>query len=291
MVGAILREHPLDAIAAAVAAGDWLPLIPLALAATVGVLFLVVAWDTMVLRGQFGRPRYRDVLRGKAGTSMLLSLGYGFGHGGYGVWIARAVGASVSETVGVALYISAADLTALSLVGSATIWLGGADVPRALAIAAPAIPAVLIALLLLAPYQLLGETPRVFRPWSTIPRRVGLVSIAGRCVNICLYIAITWGATRAFGLDIPFAVAATYLPVVMLVGSLPINIAGLGPVQGVWLLFFGAHAAGPAILAFQFVWHLMVTAGLVLRGLPFLRGVIAEIERGNGRAHSGDGKS
>jgi hypothetical protein len=276
----ILREYPLAKILAELERGHAAPMMPVGLIATVAVLFVVALWDTMVIRAFFGRPRYWDVLRGKAGTSMLLTLGYGFGHGGYGVWIARATGAKVAEAVGIALYITASDLCALCLIATASIFLGGAEVPRALAIMAPCLGGLLLAFVALGPYRLLGEPPRVFAPWSKIPRMTGLVSILGRAGHITALILSAWLAARVFGLDIPVLAALSYLPVIILVGSLPINVAGFGPVQGMWVLFFRDFADGPAILAFQFLYHLALGLGLVIRGAPFLRRVITEIETG-----------
>jgi hypothetical protein len=54
----------------------------------------------------------------------------------------------------------------------------------------------------------------------------------------------------------------------------------MGAVQGVWLLAFEPWAPGEKILAFQFLWQLMVGGSIVLRGLPFVRRVVAEIDEG-----------
>ena len=89
----------------------------------------------------------------------------------------------------------------------------------------------------------------------------------------------TWIAARLFGLDIPFTVMAAYFPVVLLVGAIPINVAGFGAVQAAWLLFEG-HATGAQILAFQFLWTLSLAAVVVLRGLPFVKGFVDEIAQG-----------
>ncbi len=288
VVAVVLYKYPLSKIVAEMANGNTLPLIPIALVMTVGLLLLVSAWDHLVIYGFLGRPRYRDVLRGKAGTSMLLTIGYAFGHGGYAVWIARATGASLGETAGVTLYISASDLCALSTISSLVILLGDADVPRALAIAAPCISGVMLLVAVIGPFKwLVGDLPKVFQPWQRLSRRRQLLNIAGRCANISLGIVFTWLAIRAFGLNIPLTVVASYLPLIILVGALPVNVGGFGPVQAVWLVF-EPWASGPAILAFNFLWHLIVAGGLVLRGLPFIRRTIREIEEGRATFDASD---
>src|SRR5262245_57871353 len=108
VVVALLRRYRLHDIAAHLAKGHALPMIPIALAISFGGLPLGALNDTIVLQACLGgRPRYLDVLRGKAGTAILLALGYAFGNGGYGLWIARATGASAALAGGVVLYMMA----------------------------------------------------------------------------------------------------------------------------------------------------------------------------------------
>jgi len=287
VVGYILTKYSLSKIIDEMGRGDALPMIPLAAAAVI-VLVLVSYLDTLVIRGVLGRPRYRDVVRAKGAMSMLHTLGYGFGHGGYAVWIARVTGASIGETAGVALYISGADLCALSTVAAAMVFLGGAEVSPALAIAPPIIAGVLLLLAMIGPLRLLGEVPSVFRPWSALSRGRQLATIAGRVGNIWLMVSIAWAASALFGLAIPYWVMAAYMPLIILVGSLPINVAGFGAVQGAWLML-EPWAPGEQILAFQFLWSLMIGAGMFLRGVPFIRRVVREIDEGT--RLPGDGRT
>jgi hypothetical protein len=276
----ILRKYSLGEIRLELAQGNWLGMVPVAALMAAVLVVLVAKWDALVLQGLLGRPRYWDVLRGRAATSMLLTIGYSFGHGGYGLWIARRAGASVGETAGIILFIAAGDLCGLATVTTVMIWLGGVAVPISLAITAPAIAGVMFLQVLAGPLPWFRNLPVLFQPWHRLPRWVGVTQILGRCINISFILVMTWLGSRTFGLNIPFWVMTAYLPIILLVGSLPVNIAGFGAVQGAWLLF-EPWASGPAIIAFQFVWHLLVTVMLVLRGLPFIRRVIAEIDDGS----------
>jgi hypothetical protein len=80
-------------------------------------------------------------------------------------------------------------------------------------------------------------------------------------------------------MDVPLRVMGLYMPIILLVGSLPFSVAGLGAAQAAWLLLL-PWASGPRILAFQMLWQLFTGAGILLRGLPFLRRVVAEIAKG-----------
>jgi hypothetical protein len=62
----------------------------------------------------------------------------------------------------------------------------------------------------------------------------------------------------------------------MLVGALPINVAGFGAVQAAWLVF-SPWATGEQLLAFQFLWQLWMLLMVVARGAPFVRGAVRDI--------------
>ena len=280
VVVAILRRYPIGGIAASMARGHVVPMIALALALACTLLPLVSAWDSVVLRSCFPAIAYLDVLRGKAGTSVLLVLGYAFGSGGYGVWIARTTGCGARLATGAVLYVIASDLCAVSTVAIAPVWLVGFDAAAALRIAAPLVATLVVLVVLVGgrvgSHDVTGPG-RIFDPWRLVPPSRGLLQIAGRCFNIALIVAATWAGARVFGLDVPFGAMAIYMPVILLVGSLPVNVGVLGPVQAVWLLAFRPWAPGEQILAFQLLWQLSFGVGIVLRGLPFVRRVVAEI--------------
>ena len=285
VVAFLLHRYPLARIAREIGQGDALAMVPFALVGGVATLFLICGCDALVLRAALGGPRYRDVLRGKAGTSLLMALGYGFGHGGYGLWLGRRTGTDVRTTFGVVVYVMLSDLAAVCVVAAIALVAGADYLPErargALMLIAPLLGGALISLPLLGPRTLARwvADPKVLRPWSTVPARVYALSLLGRCGNLAALIAATWAGATAFGLEIPVGAMFTYLPLVMLVGSLPINVAGFGAVQAAWLVF-EPWAPGAQILAFQFVWHAMMTAVLFARGAPFVRWVARDIEAG-----------
>jgi hypothetical protein len=282
---AILRRYPPGEVLAAMGEGKVAPMMAIGFALGVALLPFAAAWDRVVMRATVPAsahpPTYRDALRGKGGSAVLMVLGYAFGSGGYGVWIARATGCGARVAAGIVLYIMASDLGAVALVATPCVWLGGLHAPW-LAIGAPVVGLLVLGLALLGPR--LGRKRRdrddVLAPWRRAGPGAALISVFGRGVNVALIMVMTWLGARAFGLGIPASGMATYLPIILLVSALPVNIAGLGPATAVWVLAFERWAPGERIVAFQFLWQLAFGMGVVVRGLPFVRRVIAEIDEG-----------
>jgi hypothetical protein len=277
-VAAVLRRYSPSEIAAQMRQGHALAVIPWAVVLALGYMLIAAGCDTLVLT-RFGAPRYRDVFRGKAAAAVLTSVGYLFGNGGYGVWLARATGVGAAGATGLVVYFATSDLAAVGWVATVALRVVPHAVPRGLVVAA--------ALIALAPTLAIiaggalpdrGRAATLLRPWRVVPRAIGLLQLGGRTLAISVAVAATFFGAHAFGLHIPTAAAATYGPAVLLVSSLPVNVAGLGAVQGVWLLFFAAYEPGARILAFQILWQWMCAAAFVLRGLPFLQRAVRQIE-------------
>jgi len=72
---------------------------------------------------------------------------------------------------------------------------------------------------------------------------------------------------------------AAGLPVIYIVGALPLNVLGFGAVTAAWVAVFAPFGDGAAILAFQFLWQALSIAMTVARGLPFLPSVLRDIAR------------
>lgn len=285
VVTAILLKYPIERILEEMQKGNALGMIPVALGTTVIIWFTATTGDFVLLRHLSPRPiGYRFLLKSKAGLSMLNALGMALNYGGFALWIHRVAGCGWRVSGGAVLMITLSDLVAVSLIGTAAILLGGDGLPEKsqaqLSIIAPSVAAV-ATLLLLLPKPTSAKRP-LLEPWRVIPRLNRLLSVLSRCGTIGMIILASWLASRAFGLPVPLKAWASFLPVLLVIGAMPVNIGGMGPVQAAWLLLFDPWASGPQILAFQFLWHMCLVVGLFLRGAPFIRSVIADITRGQG---------
>lgn len=287
VVAVLLYKYPVGTIAREIGRGDALAILPLALALVAGMLFPLALWDWLIFSAALGKVRYLDVLRGKAGSAVLLTIGYGFSSGGYGVWVARKTGAGARQSAGAILYLMASDLASVCALAGASFWIGGAALAErarvGAGVIAPTIAGVLALLALLGPgfFRRRGSRPRTLAAWATVSEGRYLANLSGRILDMAAVALVTWAAARAFGMQLPLEIVAVYHPIIMLVGALPASMFGFGAVQAAWLLY-QPWAPGEQILAFQFVWQLMLNAATIARGAPFLGRVTREIQEGSG---------
>jgi len=279
----ILRRYSISDIQHEMAKGNALPLVPIALVTYVMSLLFVAAADRVVLAGQLGAavPGYFAIARGKAASVLMHIVHYALGQGAYGTWIARKSGLTLGRAGGLLVYIIASELCSVCLYAGLVISIFRPAVPPAVLPTVLGIAATLMALVVILPSTRL-ERFALLETWSKVGRKRGLAQLGIRLFQHTTTSTGTWLAARYFGLDIPLAVMLSYMPVILVVGSLPINVAGFGAVQGAWLLL-EPWAPGERILAFSVVWQAISALALIVRGLPFLKSVLADIREGGAR--------
>lgn len=285
VIAFISQQYSLRSIWAEMAKGQALPLFPLALATYYASLAWVAAADRTVLRGLLPEeltPTYFAIAKGKAAAVVLHIVHYALGQGIYATWVARRTRLNVGQAGGLIFYIILGELGSVCLYAALVIGIGRPAVPGSV------LPVVLgVALAVIAAVVLLPATRSerfgFLQIWVKVGRKRGLGQLAIRVCQHATTTSATWLAARWFGLDIPLGVMLSYMPVILVVASLPINVAGFGAVQGAWLLL-SPWAPPERILAFSVVWQAVSALALLVRGLPFLRGVLADIREGKGQA-------
>ena len=80
-----------------------------------------------------------------------------------------------------------------------------------------------------------------------------------------------------FGIEIPIQRLLAFLPVVFLVGALPVTVAHLGTSQAAWIYFFSTDATEAGLLAYSLASHLtfMLANGTI--GVIFLPKAYADL--------------
>lgn len=284
----IFVRFDVKAIAEHMRTGPWERVFPIACGLPFVYVFIHAIWDRAVFLRMLGGPRYVDILRGRVGTAVTMIIGFVVGHGAFGVWLARKTGQSAARVSGAIVFTLLSDLCAVGVVAATATWLGGADVPRAAKRAALLTATAPIVVGVVLPRVIRGnliERLSFFDVWRKVPAFVGVLQILGRAADIAMVVAFTWQGTLAFGIEVPPLVFFTYMPVVLLVQSLPFNIAGIGAAQAAWLVFT-PWAPAEKILAFQLLWQTFFALGLLVRGIPFVRSVSRDMRAGSTNANT-----
>ncbi|HJZ71873.1 MAG TPA: lysylphosphatidylglycerol synthase domain-containing protein [Vicinamibacterales bacterium] len=262
----ILRRVPLAALDAALRQAD----VRVFLSLMVPNTLFYFAWDTLVLtvviRWFHGEVRYHDLLPVRAASYVVGFFNTNLGRGALAAYLTRTLQAPFLELGSTVLFLVLTEYT--QLVIWALLGLLGlrTEVSRSLLIVAGGVALFwLVVRWLVAP-----------REWSLA--RTFRLTTPARCVQIVLLRApmflvsllVHYHAAHAFGIRIPFLQMLTFLPVIFMIAALPITVGHLGTTQAAWIVFFGAYAEPPQLLAFSLAAHFVFTATRAVLGVAWL---------------------
>jgi hypothetical protein len=274
----IFRRVPFARFAEALRNADYLPfftaLLPFSL--FYFALDTVVLWR--VVRWFHGELALADLLPVRAVDYLLSILNHRVSQGAMVVYLARRLSASLFEIASSILFLDFLQKTHLILWAAVGMALVSEALPRALLLV-PLALGVLWALFLgyvHGGFSFLGRffrAPhfRLFRSFRLArPEHYAQVLL----LKAPLLLMAVWAhyhATQAFGFEIPMPRLLATLPIIFMVGALPINVARLGTTPLAWIFFHGDIVDPPKLLAYSLAGHLtfmLANAGLGLVFLP-----------------------
>jgi hypothetical protein len=280
IVIASISRVPLHAFGDAIRRGPHLRLA----AVDLGVLVLILLTDTfatwivlvvMGVRWSMGRTL------AVRGTTYLWSLvNYAVGQGGIGYYLHRG-GMSGLRAAGVTLFTMGTTFATLILVTTAAWALGGNTLGTTwwTLVACCGGFAIYLVVIAIAPALLVRR--ELLTPMFDAGLRGHAISIVGRLPHVILIVLGHWFAMLAWGIPVPFVLAATVMPAVVIVGVIPISPAGMGTIQAALVYFFSDYATGATaddraalVLAFSIVHLVYGMLGQLAVGLvcvPFAR--------------------
>ncbi|MSP17018.1 MAG: hypothetical protein EXR73_10470 [Myxococcales bacterium] len=223
--------------------------------------------------------RYIDAVRLRASTYLFAILHYGAGQGGmvyllherHGIPALRAAGAIILSM----------GVNALLIAGCAALGLavgGASHAPPAIRTLVLALAAVLpayLAVVWLRPGFLARRD--LLRPLFDAGIVGNLAIAAARLPHLAVLVAGHFAMMRLFGIHTPPAAALALLPVVFVIGHLPISPSGIGTAQATAVLLFSSFAPGDdamrraTVLAYSLSFHFGVIAVEAVIGLACLR--------------------
>jgi hypothetical protein len=235
--------------------------------------------DTLVLskliRWFHGPLPYRELLPVRAVTYLVSIINTQLAQGALALYMHRRFRtplAQITSTVVLMILLETTNLILFATVGFIA-FPGGA--PPSLLALPLALAAVWLLLMGLARGRLgvLGQRLSGSALLSTFRRarlRHCAVVLGLKGAVFLLALLVHSQALAFFGIHIPLGRLVAFLPVVFLMGALPITVAHLGTSQAAWLFFFSAYAPAADLLAYSLVSHLTFMLANGTFGVLFL---------------------
>ena len=119
----------------------------------------------------------------------------------------------------------------------------------------------------------------LLKTFRAVRFKQGLLVLALKGSVFLLSLFVHKYALTLFGMDIPLFRLLTFLPLVFMIGALPVTVAHLGTSQAAWIFFFKDYAPEADLLAYSLVSHLtfMLANGTI--GLLFMPKAYADLFR------------
>ncbi|MBI4469647.1 MAG: flippase-like domain-containing protein [Acidobacteria bacterium] len=245
---------------------------------------LFFAWDTLVLctviRWFHGPVAYTELLPIRASSYVVAFLNTNAARGALALYLSRRLRAPFLQMGSTVIFLVLTEYTHLVSWATLGIISFRSEAAGRLIWVPPVVAAFWLFFLL---YARLGITPTRALRWLTAPREWSLfrtfkIAPVRRYPQVVLLrapmffvsLCIHYQAAKSFGIDIPFGQMLTFLPVIFMLGALPITVAHLGTTQAAWILFFSPYATPPRLLAFSLAAHLTFSLVRVAVGVAFL---------------------
>ena len=271
----IFWRIPFGAFWKALSGAHLLPFLVLMGSFSLGFFLLDTFVLSTLIRWFHGPLPYRDLLPVRAVTYLVSILNTQLAQGALALYIHRRFRtplAQITSTVALMMLLETTNLILFATLG-AVAFPGGA--PLLLLVLPLVLVTVWLLLISLARGKLgvLGQRLSGSGLLSTFRRaRLGqcavILGLKG-CV-FCLALLVHSQALGFFGMAIPLARLVACLPVVFLVGALPITVAHLGTSQAAWIFFFSDYAPTADLLAYSLVSHMTFMLANRTFGVLFL---------------------
>jgi hypothetical protein len=283
IVVVVMIRIPFAAFRDAITHGPHLTLAAVDFAVTFAVLCTDALATQWSLRATAVHWTFAQSMLVRGSTYLLAVLNYAVGQAGLGYYLHRS-GVTASRAVGVTLFLTGTTFAALlvlttgswaSYQPSGTMWwtlVGGCGAF-----------AVYLAVIALRPRFVADRAP--LAPLFDAKVSGHLLAVAARLPHVAMLTMSFWIAMRAWGLAMPFGVAASVMPGVVIATVLPISPAGLGTAQAALVFLCADFAPGATadarqanILAFSLVHFVYGVLGQVVLG-AFCTAVLRKQQR------------
>ncbi|MBI4706169.1 MAG: flippase-like domain-containing protein [Deltaproteobacteria bacterium] len=264
---------------------------PAVVAVTLGYFLYSYAADVLATWATFrwycAPLPLREVVAIRGATYLLAVVNYNLGQGGIVYVVGRKQGVGLARATGTVLLTMGVMLVALLVLAGAGSVLGPAGDPR---LGLMRLVCAVGLALFVAYLAVIAVRPARLASWGALGPLfdAGLRGHAAawlvRFPHVAGHVLFQWWLLRLFRVDISLAAAATLLPVIFVIGWLPITVQGLGTQQlaamellGPYVVAASAELQHARVVAFSLTLSLLFTLCSVLTGLLWLGRVWAEL--------------
>jgi hypothetical protein len=242
---------------------------------------LYFALDTVVLwyvvRWFHGDLLFSDLLPVRAVDYLLSILNQKLSQGAMVVYLSRRLGTSLLELASSILFLDLLQKTHLVLWAAIGMAVVSREVPPLLLLVPLGIALLWLVFLgyVQGRFAFVGrlmKAPdwRLFRTFRmATPVRYAQVLLL-KAPLLLIAVVAHFYAIRAFGFEISMPRLLATLPIIFMVGALPINVARLGTTPLAWIYFYGDTVAPSKLLAYSLAAHLTFMLANAVYGLIFL---------------------
>jgi hypothetical protein len=210
------------------------------------------------------------------GTTYLLGLvNYALGQGGIGYYLYRD-GIKADRVTGIVLFMLITNFGLICFLAALGVMTQGlAHYPHIVSLAVWS-----FFLLIMVYLIIIAAAPKKWREFRGLAPlwQAGvsghLTAAAGRLPHLCILVLGQWGALRLWGIALPLDQAIILVPLVLVIGALPLTPVGLGTTNAAQVIFFSPYApdATPetraaAVLAFSLIYYALGVASQLAVGV------------------------
>ena len=302
LAGYFLWSTDLQALGEALALAD-LTMFAVAMIVTSGVVWVYdtycLSWFLRRTLGHRGRPEgatMRELAPVKAASYVLNILNYHAATVGMAWLIGRRKGVPFIEATGALAVMTWVDLVAVAGMAVAGIWLdpdlfsGRESLQAGLqGVAGLVFGAALLSVLLIQSGWKVGILERLrslafLRPLASLTPLAMLQGLFLRSLLVLAYTVSGAAVMHAFGMEPQWGRLFVAMPVLIVVGTIPISVNGIGTTQVLMRSLYapfvvGGRAPGPVIDAYSSAMIVGFIACRLVIAAPFLRSVLGELQQ------------
>jgi hypothetical protein len=226
-----------------------------------------------LLKGPVENITFHDSLIIRGASYLLMIVDYTLGMGSIVYYLKKYKNLPIFEGTGLMLFLSYTthiSLLVMAITGSLLAVDSNSAWLRQIAILCGFTLAIAVTLIIL--YKVLPDKGFLIKIKQSVfvkifidsPARMYAVNTFYRCCFYFTFILFFYVAVKAFNMDIPFMALLAYVPVILLVISIPISAFGLGTSQAAMLFLFKDYGTPAQIMAFSLTYSASI---IVLRGL------------------------